>query len=118
MPNDPMKAAIKVLPHPRFIHDWKRMFAGAFAYFAVSVGGVIYLGNHGYSDFADSVLWFVLISNLLFFIGLGAMPYLVRCATCQGKAMTKSRRAELPDHWSAHCKSCNVLWDLGLGNSD
>ena len=111
--------AMKVMLHPTFIKKWKRYFFGVFLYFGVSLGGVIYLGNHGFlGDFGDIDIWFVFISNLSLLIGLGAMTYFVRCPLCHGSTVTKSLRKELPDYWSAHCRSCDVLWNLELGNSD
>jgi hypothetical protein len=109
---------MNILPHPIFLGKWKRMFFWAIAYFVVTVGGVIYLGNHEFRRLADVALWFVLISNVLLFVALSAMPFVVRCAYCRGKTVTKLQREECPDTWSAHCVSCDVIWNLELGNSD
>jgi hypothetical protein len=42
----------------------------------------------------------------------------VNCPECDHKTITKSCTKELPDHYSAYCKKCDIIWDLGIGNGD
>ena len=41
----------------------------------------------------------------------------VECPDCQAKTITKSSTDGLPDKHSAYCEHCDILWDLGIGNS-
>lgn len=75
------------------------------------------------SDFAHTVYWktaFALIWIValhLFIKGWWLVKY-VQCPQCGHSTMTKDRCEALPDSHSAYCKQCEILWDLGIGNSD
>lgn len=40
------------------------------------------------------------------------------CPECGEKTTPYTTHPSLPDMHSAYCKRCDILWDLGVGNSD
>lgn len=44
--------------------------------------------------------------------------YRVKCPQCGDWLTVRSRRHELENTYSGLCKSCGILWDLDVGNSD
>jgi hypothetical protein len=55
---------------------------------------------------------------ILVFIRLYYWLYHQPCPECGARTVTCMKSAELPGGWSARCNRCDILWDLGIGNSD
>uniref|UniRef100_UPI00402BF06B hypothetical protein n=1 Tax=Methylomonas sp. PHL2-19 TaxID=3438878 RepID=UPI00402BF06B len=64
------------------------------------------------------IVIFILGYGCLVFAMIFYKLYHVTCPSCLGKTITKNSRKEVPDSWSAYCRKCNVLWDLGIANGD
>ncbi len=77
----------------------------------------ILLDIYGFSKFADVMLWPVVFICLLLIIRLGILLYRIKCPECGMYTKTKSYRPESPERLSSYCESCDILWDLGIGNS-
>jgi hypothetical protein len=67
--------------------------------------------NAAYDIFVYLFAAFVSIALIGAFIQL----YTVKCCICGGK--TKTIKNVKQDMWQAHCKSCDITWDLGVGTN-
>lgn len=70
--------------------------------------------NH-YFLIVFTLIWLLIIG---FFIMTFRTLSHVNCPICRTKTNTSSTHPKLPDQYSAYCKSCNILWDLGIGKGD
>ena len=119
---------MEVKNHPTFKMRFRVFRKHLFIY-----GAMILLGN--ISVFAINKWWpilltpsaknmvliicvpLVLVYGFAIFILQTYRLYNVKCPVCNSKTKTKDYRKILPNKYSAFCKQCNILWDLGV-NSD
>lgn len=107
--------------HPFIGKKITRLFFGSFISLLVLIllciyGNRIipnYESNHYFQVFFVA-FWVV---GLYMFARIWYLLKYVECPDCRSKTVTKSSFEALPDNHSAYCKHCDILWDLGIGNS-
>jgi hypothetical protein len=115
---------MKIEHDPYFKKNYTRksliMFLMSALLFIVNMAALIYAGR-SFSGF-DKTIYFKLGVVFCFFIIVFVFVqnyvslYRVACLRCKGKTKVKKKTKELPNTYSAYCKNCDVLWDLGLDN--
>ena len=64
------------------------------------------------------LLWGLLGAILMLTAAMAMAPYRVRCPKCGEATETRRDAPELPERFSAFCRHCQTLWDLGIGVGD
>ena len=107
--------------HPFISKTITRLFFRTVILFSVLFLLCVY-GNRIFPDVESNhyfllffcALWAVI---LYMFVRIWYLLKYVDCPDCKAKTETKNSVEALPDHYSAYCKHCDILWDLGIGNS-
>jgi hypothetical protein len=113
---------MKIELHPYIEKKLTKLFFTVFVTLLVLITLCIY-GNKFIPDFESnhyfkiffSAFWIV---GIFFFYTVWRTLKYVKCPICHGKTECQSTHKAMPDHHSAYCKSCDILWNLGIGNSD
>ena len=99
--------------HPTFSKWFQRFFLSAWIVTAALFGGGYLLLKHGFEIMGRTLaisFCFSIIGTMIF---LGYQLFNVKCPTCGLK--TRTAKDPTQSCWMAHCKSCNKIWDLGIG---
>lgn len=93
-------------------------------HFPVLVGIILLaaMGDQFIPGYRDWHLFEVFFASFwLLAIHLFVRGYLMlkrpRCPNCQSRMQAFNKHPSLPDHHSAYCAACHILWDTGVGNS-
>jgi hypothetical protein len=113
---------MKIQAHPFMRKKLTKLFIEVFILLCLLILLCIY-GNRFISDF-NANHYFIVLFSMAWIIVIGffmtvwrSLTYL-SCPICQVKTTTSSTHSELPDQYTAYCKQCNILWDLGIGKGD
>jgi hypothetical protein len=110
-----------IKPHPFIGKKITKLFFVSFISLLVLILLCIY-GNRIIPNFVSNH-YFQVIFVAIWVVGIymfARVWYLlkyVECPNCRTKTVTKSSVEAFPDHHSAYCKHCDIIWDLGVGNS-
>jgi hypothetical protein len=104
--------------HPTFLRKWVTGFV-AIAALLVGGGGALIAWGDRLPEMGKGVLlWGLLGAVLVLSVAMSLAPYRIRCPRCGEATQTRRDAPELPERFSAHCRRCQTLWDLGLGIGD
>lgn len=115
---------MKIESHPYFKKSYTqkslKMFLISALLFILNLTALIYAGRT-FSGFEHTIYFklgiiFGFLIIVFVFVQNHLSIYRVACLQCKGKTNVKKKTKELPNSYSAYCKKCNVLWDLGLDN--
>jgi hypothetical protein len=112
---------MQIKKHPtsekRFIRTCIVLIVGFFAAIAL-----LLLLDEYFGAFMDRIGFYYVCGLFVVFIAaficLYYWLYHQPCPECGARTVTRMTSAELPGGWSARCNRCDILWDLGIGNSD
>jgi protein-S-isoprenylcysteine O-methyltransferase Ste14 len=113
---------MKIKQHPTAEKKLTKLFSIAFILLTVLILLCIY-GNRFIPNFEKNHYFGLLFTSIslifiYFFFTVWRTLKRVNCPDCDEKTVSKNKHELLPDNHSAYCAKCDVLWDLGIGNSD
>lgn len=108
--------------HPTLVKKINRFFLItwflAFFLFIISGYGNNLFPNYDPKKYIQVTIKLLFILYIIFFATVWYLLKFVKCPECGDKTITKSSTKELPKSHSAYCQKCNILWNLGVGNSE
>jgi hypothetical protein len=106
--------------HPTTKKTFIRLFFTLLVTLFTLTGIPIYLADHGFSQTMDAIGLYLVGGIFVFFIICYICLHYwlkhVACPACGAQTITKRTCADLPEAWSARCETCEIIWDLGIGN--
>jgi predicted neutral ceramidase superfamily lipid hydrolase len=113
---------MKIKPHPDIKQKLTKLFLVAFislwALILLCIFGNRFITNFEANHYFEVLFTLTWATFIYFFYTVWHTLKRVDCPDCNEKTVAKSKHELLPDNHSAYCAKCDVLWDLGIGNSD
>ena len=114
-------ATMKIIKHPTSEKLFIRLCLILFLSFTTAIVLPLALAHYGFDRLMNRIGIYYVCGVFLLFIGwfirLYYSLYHLSCPKCGGRTVTRRSSPESPYVWSATCKRCDILWDLGIGNS-